>query len=198
MTFLVTWCHWQHYQLLVIPMALEIAPLHCLVNIIKKRSNMTYLGHVMPQAALLASHDATCIVNGTTAFIKSRQPKWGATWLSDHGMPLALVLASHYTKSIKNAIITFLRTRQFTKDATCLFGHLMPLALASGWNDGNNIINGTITFLMLRQLKRNTMTFWSYNATDMGIKWYQWHCQWYKTLMPAPVLALALKVIYYL
>ena len=37
--------------------------------------------HVMPMVSVLASCDATDIVNGIIEFLRSRQSKWGATWL---------------------------------------------------------------------------------------------------------------------
>ena len=36
---------------------------------------------VIPLAAVLASHAAKGIVDGTIAFIRSGQPKWGVMWL---------------------------------------------------------------------------------------------------------------------
>ena len=36
------------------------------------------------------SHGANSVVNGTTAFLRSRQPKWGVTWCFDHVTPLVL------------------------------------------------------------------------------------------------------------
>ena len=38
-----------------------------------------FFGHVIHLVLALASCDADVIVNGTTAFVNSRQLKWGAT-----------------------------------------------------------------------------------------------------------------------
>ena len=110
---------WHHMT----PMALLLAPLQSLGQDNWNKVPYDFFGHVMPlkpvspmaplhslgqnkwnevqhdifgcvTALLLASHEA----NGTIAFLRSRQSKWGATWLFDYLMPLA----SHDTNGFAN------------------------------------------------------------------------------------------------
>ena len=67
-----------------------------------------FLGHVMP---VLALHNTDAIINATTAFIRSRKSKQGATCLFHHVMPLAPALTSHDTDIIINSTIAFVRSR---------------------------------------------------------------------------------------
>ena len=62
----VTWCQWCHQWHHCIPY----------VTMIKMRCNMTFCS----VALILMSCDATSIVNGTTAFLRSRTLKWDVTW----------------------------------------------------------------------------------------------------------------------
>ena len=142
MTFLVMWyyCHKDHDHVMPMSPSMVLLPLFSQVNQI--RCNMTFwsLGHVMPLAPVWTSYNANGKVNGTTAFVRSRQLKWCDM---AHVIPMALVLASHDAKGIKNGTIAFFRSRQLKWDTTC-FGHLMPLALPSVSLTTNSIINGTI------------------------------------------------------
>ena len=95
MTFLDLWYHWhwnQHHQW------------HhciCLAQIIKMRCNIgtgvcITLGHWHR--------------NGTIAFLRSKQLKWGATWLFGHVMSLVLISVSHGTNGVSSGTTAFLRS----------------------------------------------------------------------------------------
>ena len=59
-----------------------------------------FLGNLILLALVLAPHDANAIKNGTFAFLRLRQLKYGATGLFCHIMPLVSALASHGTIGI--------------------------------------------------------------------------------------------------
>ena len=104
----VTWCWWHHHWCHSIPydkmikrrcsmifghvlqvaltwkqhvmlMALSVASLHLLGSRWLKSGATLFSGHIMPLTLILASHDASSIVKGTTTFLTSQQSKWGAT-----------------------------------------------------------------------------------------------------------------------
>ena len=73
--------------------------------------------HMMPLAPALAYCDASDIISGTIAFLRSWPLKWGTTWLfwshdiisSSTDITWCHLSVSHGTNSIVNGIIAFLR-----------------------------------------------------------------------------------------
>ena len=125
---LVMQCHWhwhQHYMILM-------APLLSLSSGDQNEVQHDFLGHVIPLASALASHDADCIVNATITFLMSRQSKWGATWLFGYMMPLVPVSVSREV----NGIIAFLRSKWWKMRYSITFvmwchwhqHHMIPMA----------------------------------------------------------------------
>ena len=62
------WCQWQHH---VTSAASSIAPLQSLDEDNQYGVQCNFIGYVMPVA--LAPHDAYGVINGTIAFLRSRQ-----------------------------------------------------------------------------------------------------------------------------
>ena len=90
-TFLVMWCLWHHHYMM--PMASSVAILHTLGQD----------GQNEVQHHLFSCHThvaSTGIINGTIAFLWSRQSNWDATWLFGYDMPKTL--ASYDTNGIVN------------------------------------------------------------------------------------------------
>ena len=83
-------------------------------------------------------------VNGTTAFVRSRQWKQVATLLSCHMSPMVYTLVSHDTAGIVHGTITFSKLGQSKWHATRLFGHVIPMVPPSTLCNAESIINGTI------------------------------------------------------
>ena len=76
---LFMWCHWCKHQHHVTLMLSTMAPSHFLGQDNQNEVQYDFFGYLMPLA--LESDDANAIVNSTTAILRSRQSKWGATWL---------------------------------------------------------------------------------------------------------------------
>ena len=62
----------QHYLMWTAP---SMTPLHSLGQVDQNDIQVDYFGHVTPLGPALASCDADSVVNGTTAFLSSRQLK---------------------------------------------------------------------------------------------------------------------------
>ena len=98
---------------------------------------------------------------GTTAFLRSRQLKWGATSLFWPLTQLSFVLVSHDTNTVVSGTTAFLRTRQLNQGATLWSCHMV---LASTLCDANSIINGISAFLRSKWSKWGQHDFfWSWN-----------------------------------
>ena len=134
---------------------------------IKMRCNMTYL--IMWHHWHQHWHHIDSFVNGTIAFLRSRQLKWGATcfWSCDaigsritwclwnlcHVMRLSLVSALCEVDSIISDTIAFLRSRLSKWGTMWHFGHVTPLILALMSCHAYNFISWTIAFLKSRWSK---------------------------------------------
>ena len=104
----IMWCQWHHRWHHCI----------CLVKIIKTKCNIgTGIG----------------IKNGTTAFHRSRQLKWGATWLFGHLVPLAMVSVLHHVNSITNGTIPFFRLTKIKMQCNMTFWSMTALAQVLGY-----------------------------------------------------------------
>ena len=107
-------------------------------------------------------HDADSVINGTTVFLRSGQPKWGAKW------PFWWCDTTGDSVSIINGITTFLRSRQSKWALIWLFWSVMPLAL-------HDIVRTVICTTEFTGSSKNqmrcNMTFWSGDTIgiDIGI-----------------------------
>ena len=106
------WYHW-HYHMM--PRASTMASLHFFGWDNWNEVWHNYFGHAMPlhqcwhhmmSKALLC--DANSIIDGITAFLKSKWPKWGATWIFfhlwhwHHVMPMVASMASLHSLNQNN------------------------------------------------------------------------------------------------
>ena len=78
-----------------------------------------------PLAQALVSCDADSVVNGTIAFLRSRQFEWGATWLCGNFMPFALASVSCAANSIINGTTAILSLRQLAVQLKCNMNFLV-------------------------------------------------------------------------
>ena len=79
--FLDMWCHWHWLWCHMMPMVSSVAPSHSLGQDDWKRCNIIFFGHVTALEPAVASHDASGIIDDTTAFLRSRQLSWDTAWI---------------------------------------------------------------------------------------------------------------------
>ena len=170
-TLLLWWFHWHWclYHMMLTPSSM--APLHLLGQDNQDEVQHDCFGHVMPLISTSILCDVYGIVNGITAFLRSRQSKWGVTWLfgscETTGTDISITWwwqchQWHNCISYKNMI------EMVQQD---VFGHMMPLAQVFASHDADSIINGTIVFLRTRWSK------WSQTwLLVMGCHWSQHQC----------------------
>ena len=132
MTSLVMWHHWCWYHVMV-TVSLMIH-LHSLGQDDWNEVQHYFFGHVMQLVLASVSHDVNGIANGTTAILRSRLSKWGATWCFAHLMPWALVLPSHNADRIINGTTGFLRSRQSKWGATWLLWSCATIGASVIWH----------------------------------------------------------------
>ena len=98
--FLVIWNHWCQCQCHMKPMASSMTQLHSLDQNVQNEIWHDLFYHVMPLGPGLAPTDENSVINGMSAFTRSRWSKWGATLLLCHVMPLTSAL--HNTSGFVN------------------------------------------------------------------------------------------------
>ena len=87
--------HWQWCQYHMTPKALSVASLHFLGQDEGNEVQHDFFGYVAPLTHVLTScHASGSIVSGTIVFVRTKQMKQGALWLSSHMTPLVPLLAS--------------------------------------------------------------------------------------------------------
>ena len=192
--FLVIWhqCHsHQHYMML---MASSMAPLHSLGQYIQNEVQHDLFSHVTPLLPLSMSHNATGIINGTTAFlpwVKAIKLRW--TRYICYVMPLAPAL--HDAHGIFSCTTAFLKPR-WSKWGTTWVLFVMPQHWCQHWHHMMPMVSlmAPLHFLGQDNWIEIQCDFWFCDAIGTGITWHQWH--W--ALMQALVLAQAPNVILYL
>ena len=90
------WC-WQH----MVSMPSEMVPLHSLGQDNWDQMEHNFFGHLMLLALTSVSHHVMRFINGTTAFLRFRQLKWG------HIMPLTTILALHGASDIAVGLLWY-------------------------------------------------------------------------------------------
>ena len=134
-----TWYQWHHQWHHYTPY----------IKTIEIRCNMTFFLCVTSLALVSASYDVDGVINGTIAFLKSKQLKWGTTfWSCD---TFGTDTGSMWCQMQSMTPLHSLGQDDHNEGQYYVFDHLMPLASAS--NNANSITSGAILFLTSRQLK---------------------------------------------
>ena len=174
--FSVIWHCWHWYQHHVMPMAFEITPMDSLGQDNWKNVQHNIFGHDMPLVLLLSvtlwqqcnqwhnekhdfdafgtsgvAHDATGIINGTIAFIRSTQLKLRAASLFWSYAANGVALTTHNGNGTVNGTTAFIRSDDWNAVQHDFLGHVTLLALASAPHI--DVISGTTAFLRYRWLK---------------------------------------------
>ena len=112
-----------------------------------------FYGYMMPLALTLVWHHANSIINGTSAFLRSRQSNWDTTWpyWSCNTMGAGSWWFWQHHHQWHHCILW---AKKLKWGETWLFCYVKPLAQAS--YDANGVINGTTVFIRSRKLKLGT------------------------------------------
>ena len=148
MSFLVMWCHWHWYQCHMMWMVLSIAPLHSLGQDDWNEVEPDTLSHVMSLALASVSHNANGVINGTIAFLRSKQSKWGnmTSWSCETFSTTITCCPWHlqWHHSLGQDYWNGMQHDDF-------FSHVTALVAALSSHETNSVVNATISFLRSRQ-----------------------------------------------
>ena len=156
-----------------------MAPLHIFDQDNQNQVHHNYVGHMKPLAPDLALCNADSAINWKTAFLRSRQLKWGTKQLCGNLMPFTLAWVSYAANSIINDTTAFLSLRQLAVQLRIMWCYwcwhqchkkpmlssMAPLHSLDQWQWKWGVIR----------------LFWPSDTTGagIGISWYQYHYQWH-------------------
>ena len=166
------WCHWHQCWHLTVPMALKITSFHSLCE---DNQNRVQLGHIMPLALVLLSHDVNGIINSTIPFLMSEWLKWGATWLfgSCHAIGTNVGIKWCHQHCQRYLYIPYIKTINMRSNKTFLF---MWCHWQSHWYHMMPMVSSMAPLHSLGQ--GNEIEMWCGLLVIISITWCWWHCQW--------------------
>ena len=155
---------------------------------------MTFFVLVTPFGPALASCDTNSFVNGTTAFLRWRQLKWGVTWLFDNCDAIGSVISVMWCQWCHKWHQCILWVQIIKMRCNMSFCSLTPMLMLC---NANSVVNSTIAFLRSRQLKRGATRLFGHmiplvlslvlhdtnsiiNGTIafLGSRWSKWGATW--------------------